>query len=147
MRGRNSTTNESRVLRFLSGCGRRLRARAHKQGPEPGLAGDRLAAFRIVSDRRARIRLIKSQSASTVSEPALKWRREPSNGSRNLSRLAADGWVGFAAVSEDARLKRPAERMPGNASAEGMDWGEACGLSMALHARAAGRAAVVADGH
>jgi hypothetical protein len=99
MRGRNSTTNESRVLRFLSGCSTRLRARAHKQGPEPGLAGDRLAAFRIVSDRRARIRLIKSQSASTVSEPALKWR------------------------------------------------GEACGLSMALHARAAGRAAVVADGH
>jgi hypothetical protein len=53
------------------------------------------------------IRLIKSSSASTVSQLALKLGRELPNVSRTLSRMAAYGLVGFEGGAEDARSKRP----------------------------------------
>jgi predicted transcriptional regulator len=168
MSAKKSVKNESPVLAFLSGRGpnplperkkgiggRREQKfldealwevaeqdKANEHRSEPSVAEDLMAVIRLVSDNREMIRLIISQSASTVSDLALKLGRELPNVSRTLSKMAAYGLVGFEGVAEDARSKRPVWMLPDEASVEGMDWVQAYCLSMALKARVAGRSAI-----
>ena len=168
MSAKKSIDNESPVLAFLSGRGpnplpeskrgvggRREQKfldeamkeiaeqdQANERRTEPGVAEDLMAVIRLASDNQEMVRLIKSQSASTVSELALKLGRELPHVSRTLSKMATYGLVGFEGGAEDARSKRPVWMLPDESSVEGMDWVQAYCLSRALKARAAGRAAI-----